>query len=128
MSAVNSPLNWYRLAQMDFDTAHYIFDNMRPKPLEISCYLAQQSAEKLLKGFLTGKGQLPPKTHNLVLLNDICVEINVSFERLDDALADLNLFGVQPKYPNEIEITEEDTKIALKNIDSIMLFFREHIF
>ena len=119
---------WYRFAKMDLDTANHIFNTMHPKPLEISCYLAQQSAEKLLKGFLVENEQEPPKTHNLMVLNDLCIAINPNFETLDEALIDLNPYSVQPRYPQEIEITETDTEQALKYLDSIMAFFTDSIF
>jgi len=41
----NTAAQWYRIAWMDAETARHIFHTMNPKPLEISCYLAQQSAE-----------------------------------------------------------------------------------
>jgi hypothetical protein len=34
---------WQRLAEQDLDSAGYLL-NMRPVPLEIVCYLCQQSA------------------------------------------------------------------------------------
>jgi len=121
----NNAAEWYSIAKMDLTTAHHIFNTMHPKPLEIACYLAQQSAEKLLKGFLVSQGKDPPKTHNLVSLNDLCVVIWSGFEVLDDALADLNAYGVQPRYPQEIEITEEDAQQALISSDLIYAFFSE---
>jgi len=80
-----------------------------------------------LKGFLVSKGQEPPKTHNLVLLNDLCVAIDSKFEILDDALADLNPHGVQPRYPQEMEILEEDVQRALLCLDAIVAFFEETV-
>lgn len=38
---------WRRLAEMDLSSAEYLLD-MHPAPIEIICYLSQQSAEKYL--------------------------------------------------------------------------------
>ena len=128
MNAAEKPNEWRRIAQMDLDTAHYIFDNMHPKPLEIVCFLAQQSAEKLLKGFLVSQEIDPPKTHDLRALRILCMERKQEFVNISNECSLLTLYGVQPRYPNEIEITEEDTRRALRDIDSIMAFFKGCIF
>jgi len=127
MSASDSAKGWYRIAQMDSDMAHNSFDTMHPKPFELICFHTQQSAEKLLKGFLTSNAITPPKTHDLLILHDMCIEIREDFEPLRMALGRLNPFGVQPRYPNEIEIAEKDTLRALQDMDSVTMFFREHI-
>ncbi|MDR1700030.1 MAG: HEPN domain-containing protein [Lachnoclostridium sp.] len=101
---------------------------MHPKPIEISCYLAEQSAEKLLKGFLVSKGEEPVKTHNLILLNDLCVAVDKRFETLNTEFGKLNPYGIQPRYPQEMEITENDAMQALKNLEIITIFFEENIF
>jgi len=120
--------DWYRFAKMDSDAAYTLFDKMYPQPFEIICYHAQQSAEKLLKGFLVGNDIDPPKTHDLRLLNDMCVEIDERFIALEKMLSILSRYGVQPRYPRELEVTEKDTIQALKFLDSITAFFKEHIF
>lgn len=35
---------WFRFANMDLNTAKYLFENMHPAPLEIICYHCQQAA------------------------------------------------------------------------------------
>ena len=128
MSAIESAREWYRFAKMDSDTARHIFNTMNPKPLEISCYLSQQSAEKLLKGFLTENDKDPPKTHDLLYLCDMCIKIDDIFEPLRVYLGKLNPYGVQPRYPQEMDIIEDDVIQALKYLDSITAFFEKNIF
>jgi HEPN domain-containing protein len=113
---------------MDSHMAHNSFDTMHPKPFELICFHAQQSAEKLLKGFLTVNAITPPKTHDLLILHDMCLEIREDFEPLRLALGRLNPYGVQPRYPNEIEIAEKDTLQALMDMDLVMMFFNSCIF
>jgi hypothetical protein len=40
----------------------------------------------------------------------------------------LTRYGVQPRYPRELEVTEENVNQALEYLDFIVKFFKEHIF
>jgi len=40
---------WIRRAQMDFDSAAKLIETRFEPPIEVVCYLCQQSAEKILK-------------------------------------------------------------------------------
>ena len=128
MNAADSAKGWYRIAQMDSYMAHNSFDTMHPKPFELICFHTQQAVEKLLKGFLTVNAVMLLKTHDLLILHDMCLEIREDFEPLRMAIGRLNPYGVQPRYPNEIEITEEDTRRALHDMDSVMMFFDSRVF
>jgi len=116
---------WYKFSMMDWDTANYIY-NMQPKPLEIICYHCQQSAEKMLKGFLVSNAIEPPRTHDLHQLRNECVKINVDFEDLYDICAFLTQYGIQPRYPNEINVSEIDAEKALQSVKTIIDFFENH--
>lgn len=113
---------WYRFAMMDLISAKHLC-SLNPKPLEIICYHCQQSAEKLLKGFLVSNNIETPKTHDLVQLRDMCAEVNGNFEELYDVCAFLTRYGVQPRYPNEIEVLEEDAERALQSTHIMAAFF-----
>ena len=108
---------------MDFAAAKHLCDTMHPKPLEIICYHCQQSAEKILKSFLVSNKIDPPKTHDLQLLRKMCEDINDKFQLLYDVCKDLNPYGVQPRYPNEIEVLEIDAENALKSVQKMIEFF-----
>ncbi|MDR2546194.1 MAG: HEPN domain-containing protein [Lachnospiraceae bacterium] len=105
---------WFQFAEMDLESAEFL-QGKRPQPLEIICYHCQQSAEKYLKGYLIYQGvKEPPKTHDLVDLNDMCSNIEKRFGVLDKACGTLTRYGVQPRYPNELGITENDMRKALE--------------
>ncbi|MCL1819162.1 MAG: HEPN domain-containing protein [Oscillospiraceae bacterium] len=105
---------WFQYADMDLDSAEYL-QGKRPIPLEIICFLCQQSAEKNLKGYLIFKGTPePPKIHNLLILNKMCIEHDNRFREVERACDMLNRYGVQPRYPNELGITENDMRKALE--------------
>jgi len=116
-------LKWYDFAQMDMDAATTLDKHMRPRPLEIICYHAEQCAEKMLKGFLVENGILPPKTHDLPLLCDKCIEIDSRFSEISDICDFLTAFGVQPRYPDELTILDVDADKSLRSIQDVMTFF-----
>ena len=105
---------WFRFADMDLESAEYLLGK-RPQPLEIICYHCQQSAEKNLKGYLIYKGVTePPKIHNLDVLLEMCSEYDELFAENKRGCGALTRYGVQPRYPNELLITESDMLKALE--------------
>jgi len=111
---------------MDLTAATVLNDYALPKPLEIICYHAQQYTEKMLKGFILASGGDPPKKHDLPLLCDICAEVDARFERLRDICDFLTLFGVQPRYPHELEVLESDAERAIQSAKTVVSFFTEN--
>jgi HEPN domain-containing protein len=122
MNAADLVKEWFEFAVNDLRAARHIFENMRPKPLEISCYHCQQAVEKALKGFLLHEGIEPPKIHDLRKLCLLCAERNPAFAALQDVCRDLTSYAVAARYPSNPEITEEDTRLALKEADRIYAF------
>jgi len=114
-------IEWFQYADMDLTSAEFL-QGMHPQPLEIICYHCQQAAEKNLKGYLIYKGIEPPKTHDLVDLNDMCSEVDNRFSSIDKNCAALTRYGVQPRYPQEIGITENDMLKALEYTRTIRKF------
>ena len=115
-------LDWFNFADMDLDSAEYL-STMQRQPLEIICYHCQQSAEKFLKGFLIFNGiEEPPKIHNLVTLCDMCEKFDSCFTEIIKQCSVLTLYGVQPRYPNEIIVENSDMKKALEYANQIKNF------
>ena len=109
----NYILEWFRFAEMDLLSAERN-STFHPVHMQLVCYLCQQSAEKNLKGFLIYKGiEEPPKIHSLDTLCNKCSEYNPRFEDIYELCETLTAYGVQPRYPNEIEISQADMKKAL---------------
>jgi len=67
---------WFDIAEMDIASAKYL-QSIHPIPVEIICYHCQQSAEKLLKGFLDFNKHEIIKTHDLIALNKLCIEYSI---------------------------------------------------
>ena len=98
---------WFKYADMDFISAEHLL-TLYPQPFEIICFHCQQAAEKYLKGYLISIGEMEPlKTHDLVLLKIECMKSEPCFENISHACEVLTRYGVQPRYPNEMEIIEK---------------------
>ena len=90
---------WLDFAYMDLSAAEHLL-TMRPLPVEIICYHCEQAAEKFLKATLVQFDREPPKTHDLIQLCKLCCE--------------LTPYGVQVRYPSNLELDESDAVCALK--------------
>ena len=124
MTPEQNKAEWIRIAEMALSSSHHLFDNHRPKPLEIICFHTQQSAEKMLKCFLVVHNVEIPKTHDLNVLWNMCLEIDERSENIFSSLNLLNRYSVIPRYPNELHIEEHETEKALENADFVMDFVK----
>ena len=117
---------WLDFARMDLQSAKYLL-NMYPVPIEIICYHCEQAAEKMLKGALIAMDVDPPKTHDLVLLCKLCSETDSEYLSLLDSCIELTPYGVQARYPAQLELDESDMKSALRESQKICAFVEQAI-
>jgi HEPN domain-containing protein len=104
---------WFSHADADLFLAEHGL-SLYPIPDEPICCLCQQSAEKYLKAFLFLNDIEPPKIHQLLPLLEMCSEIVSDFDELERKCRFLAKFAVIPRYPNELQITKDDSKVAVK--------------
>lgn len=121
MSGSDWSREWLDMAEKDLGAAEFLLD-MRPVPVEIICYHCQQAAEKLLKGALVRFDIEPPKTHDLVQLCKLCCGMDERFSQLADACVELSPYGVQVRYPSDLELNETDMTCALHECKNIQGF------
>lgn len=121
MSDMSRHSEWLEFADMDLSAAEYLM-NMRPTPIEIICYHCEQAAEKYLKAVLIRFDKEPPKTHDLVQLCKLCCDVSERFEQLVDACIELTPYGVQVRYPSNMELDERDVVCALRECKQIREF------
>ena len=112
---------WLEMAEMDLGAAEYLL-GMRPIPIEIICYHCEQAAEKLLKGALIYLQIDPPKTHDLIQLCKLCSASDERFSQLSEACIELTPYGVQVRYPSNLELDESDMECALRECKRIHHF------
>ena len=76
-----------------------------------------------LKGFLTYKDTVFPKTHVIEDLISICKEIDKDFEILEPIIGDLSDYAVEIRYPDDWFVpSHEDTLEAYENAKKIKEF------
>jgi HEPN domain-containing protein len=121
MASIKEVQEWHKIAAIDLKTAEYL-KNMKPLPIEIICYHCQQSAEKYLKGYIVFYGIAPPRMHDLDELCKICLKYSNTFKNIADQCSDLTAYGVQPRYPMELILDEEDMQQALDGAKAVKEF------
>ncbi len=126
MDKIDIVKEWLDFATKDIGSAKYLLD-MRPAPLAIICYHCQQAAEKTLKGYLIHQDIEPPRTHNLGILCSMCMDIDKAFDELIVPCGRLTLYGVQPRYPYEIQISDSDMQTAINDADGVMNFVLQRL-
>jgi HEPN domain-containing protein len=97
---------------------------MYPLPLDIICFHCQQTAEKMLKGFVVMQNVRPQKTHDLVELRNLCETYEKRFHSIESECESLNQYGVMPCYPKEFETTEHKTCKAIDDAKIIVSFVK----
>jgi HEPN domain-containing protein len=112
---------WLEVADNDFHAVNILNKDVR-KPREIICYHCAQAVEKYLKGFLVYHDIIPKKTHDLVLLNDICFEIDNDFQNIYDECRFLYRFAIDIRYPNKNEVTDGDLIFAIAAVEKVRDF------
>jgi HEPN domain-containing protein len=121
MDKIQIAQEWLDIAETDLASAEYL-QNMHPIPIEIICYHCQQSAEKYLKGFLALNDHEIIKTHDLVLLNQLCFKYDDEFKSIEDECLRLTDYAVNVRYPYPMDLNETDMKLAVKDAEKIKEF------
>ena len=115
---INDVKEWMLIADDDFDSAKVLNESVR-KHMEVICYLCAQATEKYIKCYLTYNDIIPEKTHNLVLLNDKCIEIDGCFQEIKMECGFLNRYNNEIRYPYRIQVYEEDVVYVIKSVEKI---------
>lgn len=100
---------WFEKAKENLKWAE---DNLRGDNFPLVCYLSQQSAELVLKGFLYFKNTIPPKTHQLVRLEEECRRAGLNVQVLQESLAVLTEYYLESRYPDELSGDLDNKEIA----------------
>lgn len=83
--------------------------------------------ERYLKGFITLNGGNIQKTHDLVALNKSCIGYDCTFLYIEDDCLNLTDYGIQSRYPFNLELNENDARLALKSAERVQAFLREKV-
>jgi len=113
---------WIHFAMADYTAAINMVLLHKPIPIEIVCYHCQQAAEKLLKAYIIAKNETLIKTHDLVVLLNQCRQYSADFDSHAKSCMALTTFASHSRYPSNIEITEQQMKQAVKDVEGIISF------
>ena len=83
---------WVSKAEEDFQVAMTLSFDDFPNAV---CFHCQQSAEKYLKSILIANDEKPPRTHDLLLLNELASRHHDELKKLSDTLEELNPYSVE---------------------------------
>jgi len=93
-------LDWIRKAEGDLAAARRLAEGDQPLPDQMG-FFCQQTAEKYLKAFLIASGQVPPRTHDVDALVEMCAAVDPTFDQLQPLVEGLTEFAVIFRYPEE---------------------------
>lgn len=125
MNEASDPRSWVEKAEEDYELARSAV--RRKKPLATgACFHAQQCAEKYMKALLLSKSADFPKTHDLLMLNNLCSNAGIFLEIAPKLLNTLTDYAVRTRYPGEGP-TEEDAKEAIQIMKSVRSFARNFL-
>jgi HEPN domain-containing protein len=114
---------WLYIGDMDLAVAENSAVTMHPKPIELICFHCHQAAEKYLKAYFVYKtDDIPPRTHSLETLCDLCTEHEASFATLYENCKRLTPYAIQVKYPPLLDLDEFDMARALRYATEIKAF------
>lgn len=125
MNEINDPLAWVARAEEDFLLARSALK--RKVPLAYgACFHAQQCAEKYMKALLVSKGADFPKTHDLLMLNNLCSSNGIFLEVDSKHLNTLTDYAVRTRYPGN-DPTTEDAQEAIELTKLVRRFARKFL-
>lgn len=118
---------WFKKARSDLQTARLLIQGGE-KHLDTGCYHCQQAVEKALKGWLTAREILFPKSHYLVQLLELCVPADGGFAEFRPHCEELSPFAQEFRYPGDVADPQTDqAQHALQLTEEIFLFVSERM-
>jgi HEPN domain-containing protein len=122
MSETDDALQWAEYAEEDLTMAKSAL--RRSKPLtSSSCFHSQQCAEKYFKAILIAQDVEFPKTHDLLILNTLCVNAGIFTGFTKEALGRLSGYAVHTRYPGN-QPTPAEAREALEIAMTVRRFAR----
>jgi HEPN domain-containing protein len=88
---------WLAQARADVEAAVHLVAGGH---FNVACFLAQQAAEKALKGYLFYRGAAEVWGHSAAELCEKCAEMEPAFRELVKAVSLLDKYYIPTRYPN----------------------------
>lgn len=101
---------WISKAEADYATASRELRAAESSNFDAVCFHAQQCIEKLMKALLIHLGVVPPKTHDLVILDRLLTPVCQGWSWPVEELRTLTRAALAFRYPGESANKEEATE------------------
>lgn len=113
-------LQWMQYAKNDLAAATILLAHEDVEALTVSvCYHCEQAIEKSLKAYLVRAGGDLRKSHDLALLNQLCMQCDSDFPDLTATITLLTDYAVNRKYPGDYPPpSAEEATMALQIAES----------
>ncbi len=102
---------WFDKAR---DNLKWAKDNLRAGNYPLVCYLSQQAGELAIKGLIYSRKVIPPKTHHLIRLAEVCKKNGISLEEIYPILSRLSEYYFESRYPDEANQDLNHKRVAEK--------------
>lgn len=124
-------LRWLRQAEQDLDSAHFLLTGRR---YNLACFLAQQAAEKAVKGLLYALGAEDVWGHSVAELCRDAAGLASDFAPLVSQGAVLDKYYIPTRYPDSLPggipaeaFDQEDAERAIRLAENIMSAVRQRV-
>jgi HEPN domain-containing protein len=115
---------WIAKAERDWISAQREARARKDPNYDLSCFSAQQCAEKYLKARLVEAGISFKKTHNLRQLLQLVTPVEPSWQALYNELAVLSTFAVDYRYPG-INAAKATARDAIRKCRKVRKLIRQ---
>ncbi len=92
---------WVEKAEEDFHVLERESRVRKNPSFNGICFHAQQCVEKLMKAWIISKKRVPPRTHDLLILNELLMETGLVLKCSRSELRSLSIGAVMFRYPGE---------------------------
>jgi len=117
---------WVKKAENDFKVASQLLRRRKDVVPDAACFHSQQCVEKYLKARLLEAGIAFPRTHDLRLLLNACVQVEPLWSAYAKVLDRLSNYAVDFRYPGHTA-TLREAKLALKHCHSLRVEARRSL-
>jgi HEPN domain-containing protein len=117
---------WVEKAEGDLVTAHRELRARNKPNYDATCFHAQQAVEKYLKATLQEANREIPRTHNLIELVSLCLEIDPTYAVLEAELRSIDGYAVLTRYPGQ-KAGKEEARSAFTISKNVCLFLQKKL-
>lgn len=122
---LSMPNNYQAWLKKSEENLKWAEDNLKARNFPLVCYLSQQAVELLLKGYIYSQNKIPPKTHQLIRLAKVSEKLGLKVKSLLPKLATLSEYYLESRYPDQLEKSLDNRKVATKACKDARKIYKE---